>query len=57
MTGMRDLLQSTMGGSIRIVTRLAPGLRPALVDPTQLELQHVPIGVNRDSQVAPQERV
>ena len=46
VTGMRDLLQSTMGGSIRIVTRLAPGLRPALVDPTQLELAALNLAIN-----------
>ena len=38
VSGMRDLLQSTMGGSVRIETVLDPGLWPALVDPTQIEL-------------------
>jgi len=46
VTGMRDLLQSTIGGSIRIVTRLAPSLCPALVDPTQLELAVLNLAIN-----------
>jgi len=46
VTGMRDLLQSTLGGSIRIVTKLAPGLRSALVDPTQLELAVLNLAIN-----------
>ena len=43
---MRDLLQSTMGGSIRIETELAPDLWPALVDPTQLELAVLNLAIN-----------
>jgi CheY-like chemotaxis protein len=43
---MRDLLQSTIGGSIRIETRLARGLWPALVDPTQLELAVLNLAIN-----------
>ena len=35
---MRDLLQSTMGGSTTIRTRLQPDLWPAMIDPTQIEL-------------------
>ena len=35
ITGMRDLLQSTIGGSVHIETRLGENLWPALVDPTQ----------------------
>lgn len=38
LIGMRDLLQSTIGGSIEIETRFQPGLWPALADPAQLEL-------------------
>src|SRR5207253_9927879 len=38
VAGMRDLLQSSMGGSVRLETRLRPDLWPALVDPTQIEL-------------------
>jgi CheY-like chemotaxis protein len=43
---MRDLLQSTMGGSIRIDTRLERGLWPAMVDPTQLELAVLNLAIN-----------
>jgi signal transduction histidine kinase len=46
VAGMRDLLQSTMGGSIRIDTKLTPGLWPALVDPTQLELAVLNLAIN-----------
>jgi CheY-like chemotaxis protein len=46
VAGMRELLQSTMGGSIRIETRLAPDLWPALVDPTQLELAVLNLAIN-----------
>jgi signal transduction histidine kinase len=35
---MHDLLQSSLGGSVKIETRLRPMLWPALVDPTQIEL-------------------
>ena len=35
---MRDLLQSTMGGSIRIDIKLGKALSLALADPTQIEL-------------------
>jgi signal transduction histidine kinase/ActR/RegA family two-component response regulator len=48
--GMRDLLQSTMGGSINIETKHNCGLWPALVDPTQLELAILNLAINaRDS--------
>ncbi|PWB62545.1 MAG: hybrid sensor histidine kinase/response regulator [Bradyrhizobiaceae bacterium] len=46
VAGMRDLLQSTMGGSIRIETRLSHDLWPALVDPTQLELAVLNLAIN-----------
>src|SRR5262245_14471007 len=46
VAGMRDLLQSTMGGSIRIVTQLADNLWPALVDLTQLELAVLSLSIN-----------
>jgi len=46
VAGMRDLLQSTMGGSIHIETRHHPGLWPALVDPTQLELAILNLAIN-----------
>jgi signal transduction histidine kinase len=43
---MRDLLQSTMGGSVRIETRLQDGLWPALIDPTQIELVILNLAIN-----------
>jgi signal transduction histidine kinase/CheY-like chemotaxis protein len=46
VAGMRDLLQSTMGGHIRVDTRLQRGLWPALVDPTQLELAVLNLAIN-----------
>src|ERR1700750_2163526 len=46
VVGMRDLLQSTMGGSIQIDTKLDPTLWPALVDPTQLELAILNLAIN-----------
>jgi signal transduction histidine kinase len=46
VAGMRDLLQSTMGGSVIIETRLLPGVWPAMVDPTQLELAVLNLAIN-----------
>jgi signal transduction histidine kinase len=46
VAGMRDLLQSTMGGSIRIDTRQENAVAPALVDPTQLELAVLNLAIN-----------
>jgi signal transduction histidine kinase len=46
MAGMRDLLQSTMGGSIHIETKLHRGLWLASVDPTQLELAVLNLAIN-----------
>jgi signal transduction histidine kinase len=46
VVGMRDLLQSTMGGSIHIETKLHRGLWPALVDPTQVELAILNLAIN-----------
>ena len=46
VAGMRDLLQSTMGGSIRIQTRLFADLWLAMVDPTQLELAILNLAIN-----------
>jgi signal transduction histidine kinase len=43
---MRDLLHSTIGGSIQIETALAGDLEPALVDPTQLELAVLNLAIN-----------
>jgi signal transduction histidine kinase len=46
VASMRDLLQSTMGGSIRIETRLSPGLWTAMVDCNQLELAILNLAIN-----------
>jgi PAS domain S-box-containing protein len=46
VAGMRELLQSSMGGSIRIEIVLKPGLWRALVDPTQLELVILNLAIN-----------
>jgi signal transduction histidine kinase len=46
VAGMRDLLQSTMGGPIRIETQLTVDLWPALVDLTQLELAVLNLSIN-----------
>jgi CheY-like chemotaxis protein len=43
---MRDLLQSTMGGSVVIETRLQPDLWPAMIDPTQIELVILNLAIN-----------
>ena len=44
--GMRDLLQSTLGGSIHINTKFGSALWPALVDQTQLELAVLNLAIN-----------
>ncbi len=46
VAAMHDLLHSTMGGTVRIETRLDPGLWPAMVDPTQLELVVLNLAIN-----------
>jgi len=46
VAGMRDLLQSSMGGSVQLQTVLEPGLWPALVDPTQIELVILNLAIN-----------
>jgi signal transduction histidine kinase len=46
VVGMRDLLQSTMGGTTSIVTRLKRGLWSAMVDSTQLELAVLNLAIN-----------
>ena len=44
---MRDLLQSTIGGSVRILEPdLADGLWPAMIDPTQIELVILNLAIN-----------
>ena len=46
VAGMRELLQSTMGGSVRIETVLKANLWNALVDPTQIELIILNLAIN-----------
>ncbi|MFL6798435.1 MAG: response regulator [Xanthobacteraceae bacterium] len=46
LVGMRDLLHSTIGGSIRVDTHFHRGLWTALVDPTQLELAILNLAIN-----------
>ena len=46
IAGMRDLLQSTIGGSVRIETQLGDELWPALVDPTQLDIAVLNLAIN-----------
>ncbi len=46
VAGMRDLLQSTMGGSARIETVLDPNLWPAMIDATQIELVILNLAIN-----------
>jgi signal transduction histidine kinase len=46
VAGMQELLQSTMGGSIRIETKLGDDLWPAMADPTQLELAVLNLAIN-----------
>jgi signal transduction histidine kinase len=46
VAGMRELLQSTLGGGIGIETRLTRDIWPALADPTQLELAVLNLAIN-----------
>jgi signal transduction histidine kinase/CheY-like chemotaxis protein len=46
VVNMRDLLQSTLGGTTRIETRLRRSLWSAMVDPTQLELAVLNLAIN-----------
>ena len=46
VAGMRDLLQSSMGGSVQLSMDLQPGLWPALVDPTLIELVILNLAIN-----------
>ncbi len=43
---MRELLHSTMGGTVRLETVLKPDLWSALVDPTQIELIILNLAIN-----------
>jgi CheY-like chemotaxis protein len=44
--GMQDLLQSALGQRVQMETRLTPGLWPAMVDPTQIELVILNLVIN-----------
>ncbi|HEY1505483.1 MAG TPA: response regulator [Stellaceae bacterium] len=46
VVSMRDLLQSTMGGSVQIETDFQEKLWPAMVDATQLELAILNLAIN-----------
>jgi CheY-like chemotaxis protein len=46
ITGMQDLLQSALGHRVQMETRLAAGLWPAMVDPTQIELVILNLVIN-----------
>jgi signal transduction histidine kinase len=46
VASMRDLLQSSIGGAVRIEMTLQSDLWPALVDPTQIELIILNLAIN-----------
>jgi len=46
LANMRDLLESSLGGSVQINTVFRPGLWRALVDPTQVELVVLNLAIN-----------
>lgn len=46
VAGMQDLLQSALGHRVQMETCLAPGLWPAMVDPTQIELVILNLVIN-----------
>ena len=46
LANMRDLLESSLGGSVQINTVFRPGLWRALVDPTQVELAVLNLAIN-----------
>ena len=51
--GMTDLLESTLGPSVRIETRIAPDLWPAMLDPHQFETAILNLALNgRDAMPA-----
>jgi len=50
---MRDLLQTALGGNVRVEMTLADDLWPAFADPTQIELVILNLGINaRDAMQA-----
>ncbi|MEJ0070865.1 MAG: ATP-binding protein [Pseudomonadota bacterium] len=46
VTGMSDLLRSTIGGIVRVECVLKPDLWPALIDPNQIELAILNLAIN-----------
>ena len=46
VTGMRDLLDSALGGRVRVTLRFEKALWAALVDPTQIELMILNLAIN-----------
>ena len=46
VAGMRDLIESTMGGTVELQTALQPGLWSAFVDPAQIELVILNLAIN-----------
>jgi signal transduction histidine kinase/ActR/RegA family two-component response regulator len=46
LENMHGLLQSTVGGGIRLSTRFQPGIWPALADPAQIELVVLNLVIN-----------
>jgi PAS domain S-box-containing protein len=46
VSGMRDLLERSLGPTIRVELDFQPGLRPVFVDPNQLELAVLNLAVN-----------
>ena len=46
LTGMRDLITSSVGPKVEVSLRCAPDLQPALIDPNQLELAILNLTVN-----------
>jgi signal transduction histidine kinase len=46
LTGMRDLISSSVGPKIELNLRCAAGLQPAMIDPNQLELAILNLTVN-----------
>ncbi len=50
---MHDLLVASIGGTIRLHTVLAPGVGPAMVDPTQLESIILNLAINARDAMSP----
>ncbi len=46
IVGMLNLLQSSLGGSVSIITDTEPELWPAMVDPTQIEMIILNLAIN-----------